>query len=214
MSDAKVEEIYNKKAGFYDKLLDFCQYQKSLQKFLRSLDISLPVGAKILDVGCGNGIVTEVLADKYPHAQICGLDLSTSMLEICQKKVPDAFLVQGNFNLGEGFVKYPSNRAFGFVAGSFDMIISSGALSEHGDVEKSLPFVKNLLKPNGLFLNIGIGRSPIMHVLLKYWEAEAQGRRRFQQACFDAGFKKVETHKIPFKFAPTSLSKYMLTARA
>ncbi len=37
---------------------------------------SVPIGAFILDAGCGSGIVSRFLATSYPEAQIIGYDLS------------------------------------------------------------------------------------------------------------------------------------------
>src|SRR6266436_389211 len=35
----------------------------------------------ILDVGCGNGYTTHKIAKTFPHADITGVDFSTTMLE-------------------------------------------------------------------------------------------------------------------------------------
>ena len=36
--------------------------------------------AKALDVGCGPGNSTQVVAERFPHAQVLGLDASASMV--------------------------------------------------------------------------------------------------------------------------------------
>lgn len=45
---------------------------------------------KIVDVGCGPGNSTELLAERYPRADILGLDNSPAMLEEARRRVPGA----------------------------------------------------------------------------------------------------------------------------
>jgi SAM-dependent methyltransferase len=40
----------------------------------------------ILDVGCGNGIITALLADCFPHSRVLGLDFSKKAIDMAQKE--------------------------------------------------------------------------------------------------------------------------------
>lgn len=44
----------------------------------------------IVDVGCGPGNSTELLAARYPEAEVVGLDSSPAMLEEARRRVPSA----------------------------------------------------------------------------------------------------------------------------
>jgi 2-polyprenyl-3-methyl-5-hydroxy-6-metoxy-1,4-benzoquinol methylase len=76
-------------------------YQRSL-----ILDIihAIPAPRKnkiesILDVGCGNGIITALLADCFPLFQVFGLDFSKNAIDIAQKEFVRSNLIFKHENI-------------------------------------------------------------------------------------------------------------------
>lgn len=62
---------------------------------------NLPTVGKILDVGCGDGHISAMLAKKMPHANVIGLDLSPSMIEYAtttfsKDQYPNLTFVEGD----------------------------------------------------------------------------------------------------------------------
>ncbi len=43
---------------------------------------------RAIDLGCGPGNSTEVLADRFPAAEVSGLDSSADMIEAARKRLP------------------------------------------------------------------------------------------------------------------------------
>jgi trans-aconitate methyltransferase len=72
------------------------------QNYRRELVLSLlgvqgsGEGMRIIDIGSGPGDMAAALRARFPKAQIMGLDLSHSGIEISRRKVPDARFVQRN----------------------------------------------------------------------------------------------------------------------
>jgi SAM-dependent methyltransferase len=64
------------------------------QAMRRRLVISLvkaeESGARILDIGCGQGDLVADLRRRYPSAELCGIDFSPTGIEVARGKVPGA----------------------------------------------------------------------------------------------------------------------------
>ena len=41
-------------------------------------------GKSILDLACGTGILTRKIAQRFPHADVIGVDISTSYLDVAK----------------------------------------------------------------------------------------------------------------------------------
>lgn len=115
--------------------------------------------SKILDVGCGTGVVTTALATRYPTARVFGLDL-TPVPNILGRQVPSNIeFVQGDIlNLDNGQTPKDSGLALaspertGMEAirnGHFDLIYSRLLLCGLSDWPGYLRTAASLLAPNG-----------------------------------------------------------------
>lgn len=61
--------------------------KRSSQDLLQHLQQDLKP-RRILDVGCGTGILTRMLLEQYPEALLTGLDLAPAMTEACRTQWP------------------------------------------------------------------------------------------------------------------------------
>jgi len=123
----------NWNASFYDQKHSFVsEYGKSLIPLLDPQP-----GESILDIGCGTGHLTKVIAESGAH--VIGLDSSASMIEIARTTYPDLeFLVA-------------DARNFSFPT-PFDAIFSNAALHWIPEAEEVVRSVAAALKPGGRFV--------------------------------------------------------------
>lgn len=98
---------------------------------------------KLLDVGCGGGLLTESLPYYYPNGKIFGCDVSKTAISYAKK-------------LGSGKVEYGviKNRIFPYKDNSFDVCICFDVLEHVPDVDFFLTEIKRVLKKNGKFFLI------------------------------------------------------------
>jgi len=91
---------------------------------LWALDLALadvPPPARILDLGTGTGVVAFALAERYPQAEVVGIDLSPGMIEEARAKVPPELAGRVRFEVGDAAALEQSD-------GEFDLVVLSNMI--------------------------------------------------------------------------------------
>jgi len=120
----------------YERLMGRWSREVGIQ-FLDWLD--LPKGLRCLDVGCGNGAFTEVLAARAEPSQLAGVDPSEEQLSFAKIRVR-AKLAQ--FHVGDA-------QALPFPDESFDVAIMALVISFVPDVGKAVSEMARVVAPGG-----------------------------------------------------------------
>jgi ubiquinone/menaquinone biosynthesis C-methylase UbiE len=71
---------------------------------LWALDLALedlPPPRRVLDLGTGTGVVALALAERYPEAEVVGIDLSPGMIEEARRKLPPELAGRVRFEVGD-----------------------------------------------------------------------------------------------------------------
>ncbi|OHA07062.1 MAG: hypothetical protein A2934_03705 [Candidatus Sungbacteria bacterium RIFCSPLOWO2_01_FULL_47_10] len=128
-------------------------YYDAVKRIYRGL---IPVGAKVLEIGCGTG---EILAELKP-ARGVGIDISEEMIKRAAKKyagIPQLEFHQGN--------------AASFVTGEhFDFIFLADVIEHLEDVMKSIANISRMAKP---------GASVIVSMANPLWEPVLELSEKF-----------------------------------
>jgi ubiquinone/menaquinone biosynthesis C-methylase UbiE len=127
--------------------------QVQIEIMVRIIDSCNVKIEKILDLGCGDGILSAAVLQQYPHASCVLLDISEPMLQAAKEK-----LVNYNDKLSFLLLDYGDSRWIEKVkiAGPFDVIISGFSIHHQNDDRKQELYseIFELLKSGGLFLNL------------------------------------------------------------
>ncbi len=99
--------------------------------------LRLPDDARILEIGCGTGLLTREIRKCWPGATLIATDISDDMLQIARRSGLDA-----DFMVMDG-------EAPTFDAPSFDLILSSLTFQWFTDLPGALMRLHGLLKPGG-----------------------------------------------------------------
>lgn len=122
-----------------DKYEKASKHQKEWGNSLIS-ELSLRGNEAILDLGCGDGILTEQLAQLVPNGTVLGIDASAGMIATAQKR--------GKNNLA--FIQMDINTMH--FQNKFDVIFSNAALHWIKDHKTLLQNTVNALKNGGTIL--------------------------------------------------------------
>jgi trans-aconitate 2-methyltransferase len=99
--------------------------------------VSLEHPTSICDLGCGTGSMTQVLAQRWPQARVCGIDSSASMLAKARAAAPQIDRVEGD--LARWSPTEPP-----------DLIYSNAALHWLEDHGRLFPRLMSLLRAEGV----------------------------------------------------------------
>jgi SAM-dependent methyltransferase len=126
--------------AFYDRYmgpLAFTTYAAAMVERLRARP---PV--RLLETGCGTGIVTYAAADAFPHAEIVATDVSGAMLDFAKAKRPDAKIVW----------READAQALPFAAATFDTVMCAFGVMFFPDKRQAFREAKRVLAPGGRFV--------------------------------------------------------------
>ncbi|MEO1258702.1 MAG: methyltransferase domain-containing protein [Bacteroidota bacterium] len=100
-------------------------------------------GAKILEVGCGVGAQTEIIAQKNPGTKITSIDISQNSLDIAQSRIKNKGIKNVEFRLQDIKELNPGKD------GLFDHLFVCFLLEHLSNPLHILTLLKKLIKPDG-----------------------------------------------------------------
>ena len=150
-NEARAGSYYDRIARFYDLTFKVNGYGRSLDQYFRHHPLPVSRGAKILDAGCGTGLLTHALlrSIRFP-VSITALDLSSTSVAAARKALyyssgrkRDVTFTQGNL------------LCLPFADESLDLVVTAGAL-EYVPLEEGLTELARVIAPGGHLLHLPV----------------------------------------------------------
>jgi len=137
---------------------DPAQYLRFSDQRLRpALDllgqVPLTAPGRVVDLGCGAGNVTAILKQRFPVAEVTGVDGDAAMLQKARAAAPGCRFEQGDFATWAPVARpspHPSGHPAGELANALDLIFSNAALQWVGGHATLFPRLISLLAPGGV----------------------------------------------------------------
>jgi len=159
-TEAPAGTFYDRIAGLYDLTFKVNGYGRSLDQYFRDHPPPIFPRARILDAGCGTGLLTlALLRNVSVPVTIAALDLSGSSVAKAKKAVTEVHDVSQKVSFTQGNV-----LSLPFADASFDLIVTSGML-EYLPLEAGLDELARVIAPQGHLLNLPIRPSLASTVL-------------------------------------------------
>jgi SAM-dependent methyltransferase len=105
-------------------------------------DTAYPAGSEVLEVGCGVGAQTLILARRSPDARFTSIDISAESIAAAKEKADAAGLTNVKFEQADIF-------ALPYKAESFDHVFVCFVLEHLSRPREALASLKDLLRPGG-----------------------------------------------------------------
>jgi SAM-dependent methyltransferase len=100
--------------------------------------------ARVLDAGCGDGLLALALAARHPNWTLTGMDLSEELLRGARERAANRGLANASFEATDLTRPLPDS--------GFDVVMALECLSEIPDDRGALRSMAGALKPGGLFV--------------------------------------------------------------
>jgi ubiquinone/menaquinone biosynthesis C-methylase UbiE len=184
--------IYERFTRLYDLMFRFNGYARSIENYLRENPLPLPAGARVLDAGCGTGLLTLALLRvlKRP-AEITAVDLSGRSLQTARRAVRK---LGADPRHKISFVR-ANALSLPFPEDSFDLVVTSGVL-EYLPLDKGLAELSRVLAPGGYLFFLPIKPSPASRLLEIMFRFKAHPPRAVA-AQTERFFNVIEHHRFP-----------------
>jgi malonyl-CoA O-methyltransferase len=141
----QVVRRFGKMSTCYD---DYARVQKQMAQSLQQLAANTGPFTQILEIGCGTGFFTRLLATLYPQTQILATDISPGMLAAARRNLSNFSNIQYALEDGESLKTQET----------FDLIISNAAFQWFNDYTSAYNGFYSCLKPGGYLIYATFGQ--------------------------------------------------------
>lgn len=107
--------------------------------------MAVPPEARVLDVGCGSGWATRLLAEKATAGTVVGIDIADEMIKLARET--STTFANVDFQVA-------SAESLPFGDGEFSHAFSMESLYYYADMSRALGEIKRVLQPGGRFVTV------------------------------------------------------------
>jgi SAM-dependent methyltransferase len=176
-------------------------------------DVEVPAGARVLEVGCGTGVLTRALARLPDVAEVVGVDVAPSLLARARELATD--LPNISFEEADG-------RSLPFEDEGFDVVVFDSTLSHVPSPDVALAEAFRALRPSGRLAafdgdyattTVALGDHDPLQACADAMMANSVNDRRVMRRLpglvRDCGFELERTRS--YGFVETARGEYMLS---
>ncbi|HVF51911.1 MAG TPA: class I SAM-dependent methyltransferase [Pyrinomonadaceae bacterium] len=201
------QTLYDRFASLYDLTFKFNRYSRSIERYLRDNPLPLSNGARVLDAGCGTGLLTLALLRVLDRpARITAIDLSVSSLKTAERAVTETRAPRKH----QVSFAQANLLALPFADETFELIVTSGAL-EYVSLREGLGELSRVLAPGGYLFHLPVRPSPFSRLLEVIFRFKTHPPREVEDSTTHY-FRILDHHRFP-PLEPIGWTKSALLAQ-
>jgi len=166
---------------------------------VRTVELALSLGPaprRVLDVGCGTGVLLRELSRRLPEArELTGIDPAAAMIETASAGGDAA---DGPGRAADTRLRYQRGRAerLPFDDASFDLVISTTSFDHWADQGAGLAECHRVLVPGGRLVLTDLFSMALLPTLIGARSDRARTQLRATKLLATAGFRSVVWHRL------------------
>lgn len=151
------------------------------------------VGLRVLEIGCGRGVGTEILFERFGAGAVHAFDLDPDMVGQARQRLRRYLPTRLQLTVGDA-------TAIDAADESFDAVFDFGIIHHVPDWRGALAEVRRVLKPGGrLYAEEVLDRfilNPVVRHLLDHPEHDRFDRTRFSAGLAEAGLEPTNEREL------------------
>ncbi len=204
-----------KSSRTYDFFIKKLGYERSIDRFLQQLTLPNIQNARILDAGCGTGLLGLHFLQRFEGSTLQATDLERNFLDALQVNADRRGIAQNRITTGVADISSPKRVTTLngdeqiLNDGSFDLICVGAVVGYASDTASSLQSLVDLLAVGGYLINIEMNESPAGKFVSNRYHYANIPISRMQQVIRDCGCEvtttKFSLRHLPAKFTRTAI---------
>lgn len=208
--------LFTDRTNSYDRFIRAARYPQGIRAYFLGAPF-LRSGLRVLDAGCGTGVVTLGLREALvrrglPPAAMHAFDLTAAMLDRFRVRLATQGL--SGVELTEADVLHPEALPMGW--GGYDLVVSASMLEyvPRDRFAPALTALRDLLGEDGHLVLFITRRSWLMRPLIgRWWASNLYSRPEVEQAFEAAGFRTATFDRFPLWFRHLGAWGHIVVAR-
>jgi SAM-dependent methyltransferase len=210
---------YGRIAEIYDTSLRLFGFKRGVEQFLERVEWRLPPRPRALDAGAGTGLNGLWFLRRFPGSEVVAFDIDRQMLAVLARRARRLGERRRRLTVAHGDLRSPhvltqvdTGQAIVLADRSFDVVMVGAAL-EHVPLDLSLERLARLLRPGGLFLNVGMRPGPPAAVLGRLYRFRPYTTGEIRRWLERLGFVDVHVLRLMPTDFPANLTRIAVTGR-
>jgi ubiquinone/menaquinone biosynthesis C-methylase UbiE len=215
LSRLAVQELYTSGIDRYSFFIAAFQSPRGIQALLQRSDLLRP-GLRVLDAGCGFGVITFALLEalrrrNFDYKSVDAFDLTPAMLH----RFKETLEVRGitRVQLCQADVLALESLPPSWT--NYDLILSASMLEylPKPDLSRALSSLRTRIAPGGRILLLITRKTPETKALIEWWwHAERYTRSELLRAFKEAGFQNPVFLRFPLRYIWLNRATYVVVA--
>jgi len=207
-----------KSSHVYNLFMKSFGYERGIDRFLRGISLQHSGKFRILDAGCGTGLMGLHLLQRSPDAELLATDLEPNFLKETLANARRRGIDGRQIQVGVANISRPhlittlEREPITLADESFGIICVGAVLGYADDTEIAIRQLARLLAPGGTLINLEMNESPAGRLVSRRYQYRTISLSRIQEILRDTGCIVTGTN-LSLLHLPAKLTRTAIIAR-